>query len=74
MTSVGCSTSNMGARVGTASSPEELRQNVDAADIENDTSSSHFNATDEAESTDNSSSENEDVEQSKYKKHMLQFC
>ncbi|GBL78484.1 hypothetical protein AVEN_42968-1 [Araneus ventricosus] len=56
----------MGVSVGTATSPEELEQNVD---IENDTSSTDFNATNEAESTDNSS-ENEAVEPSKYKKHM----
>ncbi|GBM65846.1 hypothetical protein AVEN_12899-1 [Araneus ventricosus] len=69
MTAVGCSTSNMDVSVGTATSPEKLQQNVDTVDIENDTSSSDFNAIDEAESTDNSS-ENEAVEQLKYKKHM----
>ncbi|GBL81422.1 hypothetical protein AVEN_143706-1 [Araneus ventricosus] len=63
MTAVGCSTSNMGVSVGTATSPEKLQQNVDTVDIENDTSSSDFNATNEAENTDNSS-ESEAVEQS----------
>ncbi|GBL75048.1 hypothetical protein AVEN_243836-1 [Araneus ventricosus] len=76
MISVGCSASNMGASIVTATSPEKLQENVDTVDIENDTSSSDFNATDKSEKTDNSN-ENEAVEQSKYKKHMalqVQFC
>ncbi|CAL1267712.1 unnamed protein product [Larinioides sclopetarius] len=68
MTSVGCSTSNMGVNVGTSISPEKFQQSLYSVD--NDSSSSDFNVTDESESSD-FSSESEDVEQANYKKHML---